>query len=235
MAKYSKNVKKAMEAVDREKFYTAEEAVKILKDLSSNYKFDQTIDISINTGADVRHADQVVRGMTELPNGTGKSVTVMVFARDEKAKEAQAAGADYVGAEDLAEKIQKGELSLNGIDRCIATPDMMPVLGRLGKILGPKGLMPNPKLGTVTPDVKKAIESAKGGAIEFRAEKAGIIHAGIGKASFTEEQIVENVKSFVIAIQKARPSGIKGTFIQKVSISSTMGPGMKLQISSLVA
>lgn len=235
MAKYSKNIKKSQEAVDRLKFYDLVDAVKILKDLSANYKMDQSIEIAINTCVDIRHADQNIRGMTELPNGTGKNVTVLVFARDDKAKIAEEAGADHVGAEDLAAKIQNGELSLNGIDRCIATPDMMPVLGRLGKILGPRGLMPNPKLGTVTPDVKKAVESAKGGAIEFRAEKSGIIHAGVGKMSFGEDQLLENVRAFVRTIQKARPTGAKGQFILKVTVSSTLGPGIKLDLSAIAA
>jgi len=188
-------------------------------------KFDETIEVAMNLGIDPRHADHAVRGMIELPNGTGKSVRVAVFARGPKADEAKAAGADLVGAEDLAEKINGGEMAF---ERCIATPDMMGIVGRLGKVLGPRGLMPNPKLGTVTQDVAAAVKAAKAGSIEFRAEKAGIIHAGVGKASFSEEAITANVKALVAAINRAKPSGAKGTFIKKVSLSSTMGPGIKL-------
>jgi len=219
-----KRYKAAVETVDRNKTYPLEEAVKIVK-ANAKAKFDETIEVAMNLGIDPRHADQAVRGMIELPNGTGKSVRVAVFARGPKAEEAKAAGADLVGAEDLAEKINAGEMNF---ERCIATPDMMGVVGRLGKVLGPRGLMPNPKLGTVTQDVTAAVKAAKAGSIEFRAEKAGIIHAGVGKASFSEEAIAANVKALVTAINRAKPSGAKGTFIKKVSISSTMGPGVKL-------
>ena len=211
MAKKAKKMSAALANIDREKFYGLEEAVKILKGYEKERKFDQTVDIAVNTCLDPRHADQVLRGVTELPNGTGKSVRVAVFARDEKAEEAKAAGADIVGAEDLLESIQKGNMDF---DRCIATPDMMPLVGRLGKVLGPRGLMPNPKLGTVTPDVAKAVESAKGGAVEFRAEKAGIVHNGVGKLSFTEDKLVENIRSYINATQKARPAGAKGNIVK---------------------
>ena len=230
MSKQSKHLKAVAEKFDRKTLYSVEEAVKILKDSAKARKFDETIDIAMNLGIDPKHADQQVRGMVSLPHGTGATVRVAVFARDAKADEAKSAGADIVGAEDLAEKIKGGEIDF---DRCIATPDMMPVVGTLGQILGPKGLMPNPKLGTVTPDVKKAVEDAKGGAIEFRAEKTGIIHAGVGKASFDEVKIVENVKAFIETIQKARPSGAKGTYINKVTLSSTMGPGIKIDMAAL--
>ena len=213
-----KRYKAAFAIVDRDKTYPLEEAVKIVK-ANAKAKFDETIEVAMNLGIDPRHADQAVRGMIELPNGTGK------FARAAKAEEAKAAGADVVGAEDLAEKINGGEINF---ERCIATPDMMGVVGRLGKVLGPRGLMPNPKLGTVTQDVTAAVKAAKAGSIEFRAEKAGIIHAGVGKASFSEEAITANVKALVSAINRAKPSGAKGTFIKKVSLSSTMGPGVKL-------
>ncbi len=219
-----KRYKKAVEGVDREKMYPLEEAVKLVK-ANAKAKFDETIEVAMNLGIDPRHADQAVRGMVELPNGTGKSVRVAVFARGPKAEEAKAAGADLVGAEDLAEKINGGEIAF---ERCIATPDMMGVVGRLGKVLGPRGLMPNPKLGTVTQDVAAAVKAAKAGSIEFRAEKAGIVHAGVGKASFSEDAIAANVKALVSAISRAKPSGAKGTFIKKVSLSSTMGPGVKL-------
>ena len=213
-----KRYKTASETVDRDKTYSLDEAVKIVK-ANAKAKFDETIEVAMNLGIDPRHADQAVRGMIELPNGTGKSVRVAVFARGPKAEEAKAAGADVVGAEDLAEM---------NFERCIATPDMMGVVGRLGKVLGPRGLMPNPKLGTVTQDVAAAVKAAKAGSIEFRAEKAGIIHAGVGKASFSEEALAANVKALVTAINRAKPSGAKGTFIKKVSLSSTMGPGIKL-------
>ena len=224
-----KRYKAAFAIVDRDKTYPLEEAVKIVK-ANAKAKFDETIEVAMNLGIDPRHADQAVRGMIELPNGTGKSVRVAVFARGPKAEEAKAAGADVVGAEDLAEKINAGEMNF---ERCIATPDMMGVVGRLGKVLGPRGLMPNPKLGTVTQDVTAAVKAAKAGSIEFRAEKAGIVHAGVGKASFTEAALLENVKAFVGAITRAKPTGAKGTFINKVTISSTMGPGVKLDIPSL--
>ncbi|MBT5035361.1 MAG: 50S ribosomal protein L1 [Rhodospirillaceae bacterium] len=227
MAHVGKRYKNAAELIDREKLYEVDEAVKLIKG-NATAKFDETIDISINLGIDPRHADQMVRGMISLPHGTGKSVRVAVFAKDAKADEARAAGADLVGAEDLMEIINKGEIDF---DRCIATPDMMAIVGRLGKVLGPRGLMPNPKLGTVTPDVKKAVEDAKGGQIEFRAEKTGIVHAGVGKASFSEEALAENVKTFVDAIAKAKPTGVKGTYMKRVSVSSTMGPGLKLSIA----
>ncbi|MEC7702992.1 MAG: 50S ribosomal protein L1 [Pseudomonadota bacterium] len=230
MAKKAKKMSAALANIDREKFYGLEEAVKILKGYEKERKFDQTVDIAVNTCLDPRHADQVLRGVTELPNGTGKSVRVAVFARDEKAEEAKAAGADIVGAEDLLESIQKGNMDF---DRCIATPDMMPLVGRLGKVLGPRGLMPNPKLGTVTPDVAKAVESAKGGAVEFRAEKAGIVHNGVGKLSFTEDKLVENIRSYINAIQKARPAGAKGTYLEKITLSTSMSPGLKIDIASI--
>src|SRR5690349_22641034 len=223
-----KRLKNAREGVDREKLYSLPEAVKMVKE-RAKAKFDETIEISINLGVDPRHADQMVRGVVNLPNGTGRTVRVGVFARGAKADEAKAAGADLVGAEDLAEKINGGEMNF---DRCVATPDMMGVVGRLGKVLGPRGLMPNPKLGTVTQDVAAAVKAAKAGSIEFRAEKAGIVHAGVGKASFSEEAIAANVKALVTAISRAKPSGAKGTFIKKVSISSTMGPGIKLDPAS---
>ncbi|MGY9003049.1 MAG: 50S ribosomal protein L1 [Rhodospirillales bacterium] len=227
MGHVGKRVKAAAENIDREKFYEVDEAVQIIKK-NASAKFDETIDIAVNLGIDPRHADQMVRGMISLPHGTGKSVRVAVFAKDAKADEARAAGADLVGAEDLMEIINKGEMDF---DRCIATPDMMAIVGRLGKVLGPRGLMPNPKLGTVTPDVKKAVEDAKGGQIEFRAEKTGIVHAGVGKASFSEEALAENVKTFVDAIAKAKPTGVKGAYMKRVSLSSTMSPGLKLSIA----
>jgi len=219
-----KRLRTAYEAIDREAFYSLVDAVKLIKE-RAKAKFDETIEIAMNLGIDPRHADQAVRGMVELPNGTGKSVRVAVFARGPKAEEAKAAGADLVGAEDLAEKINAGEINF---ERAVATPDLMGVVGRLGKVLGPRGLMPNPKLGTVTQDVTAAVKAAKAGSIEFRAEKAGIIHAGVGKASFSEDAIAANVKALVTAINRAKPSGAKGTFIKKVSLSSTMGPGVKL-------
>jgi large subunit ribosomal protein L1 len=230
MAKSGKRLRKAYEAIDRDAFYSVDDAVKAIKE-RAKAKFDETIEVAMNLGIDPRHADQNVRGVVMLPHGTGKSLRVAVFARGDKAKQAQDAGADLVGAEDLAEKVQAGQMDF---DRCIATPDMMAVVGRLGKVLGPRGLMPNPKLGTVTADVAEAVRAAKGGQVEFRAEKAGIVHAGVGKASFTEQALVENVKAFVGAISRAKPAGAKGTYIRKVSISSTMGPGMKLEIGTLV-
>jgi large subunit ribosomal protein L1 len=229
MAKSGKRLRKGYEAVNRDAFYALKEAVKIIKN-APKAKFDETIEIAMNLDVDPRHADQMVRGVVSLPHGTGKTVRVAVFAKGDKQAEAQNAGADVVGAEDLAEKVNKGEIDF---DRVIATPDMMGVVGRLGKVLGPRGLMPNPKLGTVTMDVAKAIKEVKGGQVEFRAEKTGIIHAGIGKASFSEDQIAENVRAFVDAILKAKPAGAKGTFVKKVSISSTMGPGVKLEFSTL--
>jgi large subunit ribosomal protein L1 len=230
MAKIGKRLKAALKAVDRAKSYPLEDAVKLIKS-NAKSKFDETIEIAMNLGIDPRHADQMVRGMVLLPNGTGKTVRVAVFAKGAKADEARAAGADVVGAEDLAEKIQGGQMDF---DRCIASPDMMAVVGKLGKILGPRGLMPNPKLGTVTANVAEAVKAAKGGNVEFRAEKAGIIHAGVGKASFGEQALVENIRAFVAAINRAKPSGAKGTYIEKVSLSSTMGPGLKLDVATLV-
>ncbi|GJL92464.1 50S ribosomal protein L1 [Hyphococcus sp.] len=224
MTKPGKRIRKAREGVDREKFYSVEEAVKTIK-ASANAKFDESIEIAMNLGVDPRHADQMVRGVVSLPNGTGRSVRVAVFAKDKKAEEATAAGADVVGAEDLMEKIQNGFMDF---DRVIATPDMMGVVGRLGKVLGPRGLMPNPKVGTVTPNVAQAVKDSKGGAVEFRVEKAGIIHAGIGKASFDEKAIAENVKAFIDAVTKAKPAGAKGTYLKKISLASTMGPGVKI-------
>ncbi|MBM3644558.1 MAG: 50S ribosomal protein L1 [Alphaproteobacteria bacterium] len=228
---HGKRYAKAIEGVDREKTYPLEEAVKLVK-ANAKAKFDETIEIAMNLGIDPRHADQAVRGMIALPNGTGKSVRVAVFARGPKAEEAKAAGAELVGAEDLAEKINAGEM---GFERCVATPDMMGVVGRLGKVLGPRGLMPNPKLGTVTMDVAGAVKAAKAGQVEFRAEKAGIVHCGVGKASFSEAAITENVRAFIAAITRAKPAGAKGTFIKKVSISSTMGPGVKLDPATVQA
>nr|WP_294560125.1 50S ribosomal protein L1 [uncultured Rhodopila sp.] len=228
MAK-NKRLTAARTAVDSSKVYPLADAIKLIKSISKA-KFDETIEMSMNLGIDPRHADQMVRGLTSLPNGTGKTVRVGVFARGAKAEEALAAGADVVGAEDLAEKIQAGEINF---DRCIATPDMMGVVGRLGKVLGPRGLMPNPRLGTVTMDVKGAVTAAKAGQVEFRAEKAGIIHAGIGKVSFEEDKLLENAKALADAVQKAKPTGAKGTYVQKVSISSTMGPGVRVDVSSI--
>jgi large subunit ribosomal protein L1 len=195
-------------------------------------KFNETIDIAVNLGADPKQNDQTVRGMVQLPHGTGKSVRVAVFAKGEKADQAKAAGAEFVGAEDLAAKIEAGEM---GFDRVIAAPDCMVIVGKLGKVLGPRGLMPNPKLGTVTPNVTEAVKAAKAGSIEFRMEKAGIVHAGVGKANFTEQQLVENVKAFMSALSKAKPAGVKGVFIQKVSLSSTMGPGVRVELNSVVS
>ncbi len=229
MARTGKRLAKAYEGIDRGNAYAIEEAVKLIKDLSSS-KFDETVEVAMNLGVDPRHADQNVRGVVSLPHGTGKSVRVAVFAKGDKADEAKAAGADVVGAEDLAEQIQAGNIDF---ERCIATPDMMPVVGRLGRILGPRGLMPNPKLGSVTNDVAAAIQATKGGQVEFRVEKAGIVHAGVGKTSFDEVALVENVKAFVGAIGRAKPSGAKGTYIKRVSLSSTMGPGVKVDVNSV--
>ena len=228
MAK-NKRLIKARATVDAAKAYALAEAIGVVK-RNATAKFDETIEMSMNLGIDPRHADQMVRGLISLPNGTGKSVRVGVFARGAKAEEALAAGADVVGAEDLAEKIQAGEIAF---DRCIATPDLMGVVGRLGKILGPRGLMPNPRLGTVTMDVKGAVSAAKGGQVEFRAEKAGIIHAGIGKASFDEAKLLENARALADAIVKAKPAGAKGTYLKAAALSSTMGPGVKLDVSTL--
>ncbi len=228
MAK-DKRLNAARAAVDSSKSYALADAIVLIKSLAKA-KFDETVEMSMNLGIDPRHADQMVRGLTSLPNGTGKTVRVGVFARGPKADEARAAGADVVGADDLAEKIQAGEIEF---DRCIATPDMMGVVGRLGKILGPRGLMPNPRLGTVTMDVRGAITAAKAGQVEFRAEKAGIIHAGIGKVSFESDKLLENARALADAIQKAKPTGAKGTYVQRVSISSSMGPGIRVDVSSL--
>ena len=230
MPKQPKRITKAREDIDRDKLYALDDAVKMVKDRATA-KFDETIEIAMNLGVDPRHADQTVRGVCSLPNGTGRSVRVAVFARGAKAEEAEAAGADIVGAEELAEQIQKGVLDF---DRCIATPDMMPVVGRLGKILGPRNMMPNPKVGTVTNDIGEAIKAAKGGAVEFRVEKTGIIQAGIGKASFDEAALIENIKSFSNAVMKAKPSGAKGAYMKRVALSSTMGPGVKVEPASVV-
>lgn len=229
MAKTGKRLRKGYENINRDAFYPLKDAVKMVKG-APKAKFDETIEIAINLDVDPRHADQMVRGVVSLPNGTGKTVRVAVFAKGDKAEDAKKAGADVVGADDLFEKVNKGEIDF---DRVIATPDMMGLVGRLGKVLGPRGLMPNPKLGTVTADVAKAVKEVKGGQVEFRAEKTGIVHAGVGKASFSEDQIAENVRAFFDAIMKAKPSGAKGTFVKKVSISSTMGPGVKLEVSTL--
>ena len=226
---HDKRLNKAYGTIDRTKNYALTEAVKLAK-ANATAKFDETIEISLNLGIDPRHADQMVRGVVGLPNGTGKTLRVGVFARGAKAEEALAAGADVVGADDLAEKVQAGDIAF---DRCIATPDMMALVGRLGKILGPRGLMPNPRLGTVTMDVKGAIAAAKAGQVEFRAEKAGIVHAGIGKASFPAEQLLENARAFADAIVKAKPTGAKGTYVQKVALSSSMGPGVRVDVATL--
>ncbi|MCS6761254.1 MAG: 50S ribosomal protein L1 [Candidatus Devosia symbiotica] len=223
-----KKLTAAREGIDRNKLYKLDEAVKMIK-LRSTVKFDETIEIAINLGVDPRHADQMVRGVVNLPNGTGKTVRVAVFAKDAKADEACKAGADIVGAEDLMEAIMGGKIDF---DRCIATPDMMPLVGRLGKILGPRNLMPNPKVGTVTPDVAGAVKAAKGGAVEYRVEKAGILHAGIGKVSFSEEALLQNIKAFTDAVIKSKPAGAKGTYIKRVAVSSTMGPGVHVEPAS---
>jgi len=229
MAKTGKRIAAAKANVDRDTDYSVKDAVKLVKD-NAKAKFDETIELALNLGVDPRHADQMVRGVCQLPNGTGKSVRVAVFAKDAKADEAREAGADVVGADDLAEQIQNGDMPF---DRVIATPDMMPLVGRLGKVLGPKGMMPNPKVGTVTMDVAKAVGDAKGGAVEFRAEKAGIVHVGVGKASFSQDKLEENVNAFLTAIQRARPSGAKGTYVKRVTISSSMGPGVKIDTSEV--
>ncbi len=229
MAKSGKRVRNNLESVDRNKLYDLSEAVKLLKQ-HANAKFDETVEVAMNLGVDPRHADQMVRGVCNLPNGSGRNVRVGVFAKDAKADEAREAGADVVGAEDLMEEVQKGNIDF---DRCIATPDMMPLVGRLGKVLGPRGMMPNPKVGTVTMDVAAAVAAAKGGAVEFRVEKAGILHAGVGKASFSEDAILENIKAFADAVSKSRPTGAKGTFVKRVAITSTMGPGIHIDPSSV--
>ncbi|MFM2349849.1 MAG: hypothetical protein RIR04_815 [Pseudomonadota bacterium] len=231
MAKFGKRTRAAREAFVGKSAMAVEAAITLIKTAASA-KFDETLEIAMNLGVDPRHADQMVRGVVQLPNGTGKTVRVAVFARGAKADEAKAAGADIVGAEDLMETIQSGKIEF---DRCIATPDMMPLVGRLGKILGPRNLMPNPKVGTVTMDVKTAVAAAKGGEVQFKVEKAGVIHAGIGKISFTEEMLSQNVRAFVDAVSRARPAGAKGTYLKKVSLSSTMGPGVSLDLSSATA
>jgi large subunit ribosomal protein L1 len=229
MAQHGKRTRAAREGIDRSKLYSLDEAVKMLK-ARANAKFDETVEVAMNLGVDPRHSDQMVRGVVTLPNGSGRTQRVAVFARGAKADEAKAAGADVVGAEELVEKVNGGTIDF---DRCIATPDMMPLVGRLGKVLGPRGLMPNPKVGTVTMDVATAVKGAKGGSVEFRVEKAGIVQAGVGKASFSAEKLVENIKAFADAVQKAKPPGAKGTFVNRIAISSTMGPGVKIEPSSV--
>jgi large subunit ribosomal protein L1 len=230
MAQTGKRVRAAREGIDRVKTYPLSDAVRLVKERATA-KFDETVEVAMNLGVDPRHADQMVRGVCNLPNGSGRTVRVGVFARGAKADEARAAGADVVGAEDLVEQVQGGTIDF---DRCIATPDMMPLVGRLGKVLGPRGLMPNPKVGTVTMDVAGAVGAAKGGAVEFRVEKAGIVHAGVGKASFDEGKLVENIRAFADAVQKAKPTGAKGTYIERIAISSTMGPGVKVDPASVL-
>ncbi|NKB53398.1 MAG: 50S ribosomal protein L1 [Rhizobiaceae bacterium] len=230
MAKAGKRLSAAREGIDRKKLYELSEAVTFVKN-GAKAKFDETVEVAMNLGVDPRHADQMVRGVVTMPNGTGKDMNVAVFARDDKAEEAKAAGADVVGAEDLMERIQGGDIPF---DRIIATPDMMALVGRLGKVLGPRGLMPSPRVGTVTPDVTQAVKDAKGGSVEFRVEKAGVIHAGIAKASFDAKAIEENVLAFAEAVTKAKPSGAKGTFVKRVAISSTMGPGVKIDPASIL-
>ncbi len=230
MSSHGKRVLKAREGINREKLYALDEAVKMVKE-RAKAKFDETVEIAMNLGVDPRHADQMVRGVVSLPNGTGRTLRVAVFARGAKADEARAAGADVVGAEDLVERVNSGNIDF---DRCIATPDLMPLVGRLGKVLGPRGLMPNPKVGTVTMDVTGAVKASKGGAVEFRVEKAGIVHAGVGKASFSADKLVENIRAFADAVQKAKPQGAKGQFINRIAISSTMGPGVKIEPASVM-
>ena len=229
MAKQSKRMTNAKDSVDRDKQYALQEAVALVKS-NAGVKFDETVEIAVNLGVDPRHADQMVRGMVSLPNGTGRSVRIAVFCKEDNMEVAKEAGADIVGGEDLAERVQQGEIDF---DRCVATPDMMAVVGKLGKVLGPRGLMPNPKLGTVTKDIAEAVKAAKGGQVEFRVEKAGVIHAGVGKASFSEDALTENVSAFIDALNKAKPSGAKGTYMKKVALSTTMGPGVKLDIATL--
>ncbi|PWR21091.1 50S ribosomal protein L1 [Zavarzinia aquatilis] len=226
----AKRLRKAAEGIDPAKSYPLTDAVKMIRERATA-KFDETIEVALNLGVDPRHADQMVRGVVTLPNGTGKTVRVAVFAKGDKAEQAKAAGADIVGADDLAAEVQAGNIAF---DRCIATPDMMVVVGKLGKVLGPRGLMPNPKLGTVTGDVAGAVKAAKGGQVEFRVEKAGVLQAGVGKASFTPEALEENIKAFVDAVSRAKPTGAKGTYLKKVAVSSTMGPGIKVEVSSVV-
>ncbi|MEM6384477.1 MAG: 50S ribosomal protein L1 [Pseudomonadota bacterium] len=231
MARVTKKLKAADEGLNSDHLYGLDEAVSMVKERATA-KFDETIEVAMNLGVDPRHADQMVRGVVQLPNGTGKSVRVGVFARGEKADEAKSAGADVVGAEDLVEKVQGGEIEF---DRCIATPDMMALVGRLGKVLGPRGLMPNPRVGTVTMDVATAVKNAKGGEVQFRVEKAGIVHAGVGKASFSADQLAENIRAFADAVNKAKPAGAKGTYLKRAAVSSTMGRGVKLDVSTLSA
>jgi large subunit ribosomal protein L1 len=229
MSNLGKRIASARNGIERTKLYPLKDAVKLVKD-RAKAKFDETVEVAMNLGVDPRHSDQMVRGVCNLPNGSGRKVRVAVFARGAKADEAKAAGADIVGAEDLVETVNGGTIEF---DRCVATPDMMGLVGRLGKVLGPRGLMPNPRVGTVTMDVAAAVKGAKGGAVEFRAEKAGIVHAGVGKASFGEEQLVENIRAFVDSVAKAKPTGVKGTYIQRIAISSTMGPGVKIDPGSI--
>jgi len=231
MSKLGKRFRAAKATVNRDKLYSLEEAVKLVKN-AAQAKFDETIEVALNLGVDPRHADQMVRGVCQLPNGSGRKLRVGVFAKGAKAEEAKKAGADVVGAEDLVEQVQKGVIEF---DRCIATPDIMPLVGRLGKVLGPRGLMPNPKVGTVTMDVAQAVSDAKGGAVEFRVEKAGIVQAGVGKASFTEQALVENIRALVGAVMKAKPSGAKGTFLRRIAVASTMGPGVKIEPGSVAS
>jgi large subunit ribosomal protein L1 len=226
-----KRTRKISEGIDRDRLYPLNEAVKMVKERAVA-KFDETVEVAMNLGVDPRHADQMVRGVVSLPNGSGRSARVAVFARGDKAEQAKAAGADIVGAEDLVETVQKGEINF---DRCIATPDMMALVGRLGKVLGPRGLMPNPKVGTVTNDVVQAVKDAKGGSVEFRVEKAGIVQAGVGKASFSEQALLENIRAFADAVNKARPSGAKGTFLKRIAVASTQGPGVRIDPASLQA
>ena len=231
MAKLGKRLKTVREGIDRERSYPLEEAIKLVKS-SATAKFDETVEVAMNLGVDPRHADQMVRGVVSLPNGSGRAQRVAVFARGEKADEAKAAGADVVGAEDLVEQVQGGQINF---DRVIATPDMMPLVGRLGKVLGPRGMMPNPKVGSVTMDVTQAVNDAKGGSVEFRVEKAGILHAGVGKASFSDEALAENIRAFADAVHRAKPAGAKGTYLKRVSVASTQGPGVKIDPATLVA
>jgi len=230
MAKTGKRLRNLQETIERGKSYDVAEAVKLIRQ-SAVAKFDETVELAVNLGVDPRHADQMVRGVCQLPNGTGREVRVAVFAKPERQDEAREAGAEVVGAEDLVEEIQKGNINF---DKCIATPDMMPLVGRLGKVLGPRGMMPNPKVGTVTNDIAEAVKSAKGGAVEFRVEKAGIVHAGVGKASFPEDALVQNIRAFNDAVVKAKPAGAKGTYLKKLSLTSTMGPGVQLDMSSVL-
>jgi len=231
MSSHGKRVLKIREGIDRGKLYPLDEAVNMIK-ARANAKFDETVEIAMNLGVDPRHADQMVRGVVSLPNGTGRTVRVAVFARGAKADEARVAGADVIGAEDLVERVNSGNIDF---DRCIATPDLMPLVGRLGKVLGPRGMMPNPKVGTVTMDIAGAVKASKGGAVEFRVEKSGIVHAGVGKASFPADKLAENIRAFADAVQKAKPQGAKGQFVNRIAISSTMGPGVKIEPASVMA